>query len=112
MTVFKVPEPDLQVAFYHRLCELRHTHLRDALLHTVGMLDIPLIDQQLGALAHPDDLRKVAGWGLRGELVFAVPYILETNPLLLAYYRLFLGFSQKQFFGTRYDFGPFKSYGR
>lgn len=40
--------------------------------------------------------------------MYAVPCILESNPRLLGYYRLLLGFSQKQFYGDRYDFGPFR----
>jgi hypothetical protein len=105
----KIPEPDLQISFYHRLQEIRRTHLLDALLATVADLEITQIDQQLADLISGSGLRKVAGWGLRGELVFAVPCVLEANPRLLGYYRLLLGFSQKQFYGDRYGFGPFKS---
>jgi hypothetical protein len=105
----KVPEPDLQIGFYHRLQEIRHTHLLDALLATVADLDVTQIDQQLAKLTSHSGLRKIAGWGLRGELVFAVPCVLASNPRLLGYYRLLLGFSQKQFYGDRYGFAPFKS---
>ena len=48
----------------------------------------------------------VAQRGLRGELVFPVPYLLVSKPMLLAYYRLLLGFSQKEFY--RGPFGRFK----
>ena len=109
MSKLKIPEPDLQISFYHRLQEIRRTHLLDALLATVADLEITQIDQQLAELTSRSGLRKVAGWGLRGELVFAVPCVLEANPRLLGYYRLLLGFSQKQFYGDRYGFGPFKS---
>jgi len=105
----KVPEPDLQVAFYHRLQEIRHTYLLEALLSTVARLAIVEIDRQLAEFVSNTGLQRVAGWGLRGELVFAVPYVLEDNPRLLGYYRLLLGFSQKQFYGDRYDFSPFKA---
>lgn len=109
MSKLKIPEPDLQIGFYHRLQEIRRTHLIDALLATVADLEIILIDQELAKLASRTGLRKVAGWGLRGELVFAVPCVLAVNPRLLGYYRLLLGFSQKQFYGSRYGFTPFKS---
>ena len=109
MTIFKIPEPDLQISFYHRLQEIRHTHLMDALLSTVAHLQITEIDHQLAHFVSPTGLQRVAGWGLRGELIFAVPYVLEKNPVLLGYYRLLLGFSQKQFYGERYGFGSFKS---
>ena len=109
MSKLKIPEPDLQISFYHRLQEIRRIHLLDALLATVACLDITQIDQQLADLVLHSGLSKVAGWGLRGELVFAVPCVLEANPRLLGYYRLLLGFSQKQFYGDRYGFAPFKS---
>jgi len=49
----------------------------------------------------------VAAAGLRGELVFPVPIILETSPRLLGYYRLLLGLSQKEFY-SKGPFGRFK----
>lgn len=108
MNKLKIPEPDLQISFYHRLQEIRHTCLIDALLSTVAHLKIAKIDRQLSEFVSDDGLQKVAGWGLRGEIIFPVPYILEENPLLLGYYRLLLGFSQKQFYGDRYGFAGFK----
>jgi hypothetical protein len=105
----RIPYPDLQLAFYRRLQEVRHTFLLDALLETAARLRIPEIDLQLARFVSNAGLQKVAGWGLRGEIVFAVPYVLEENPRLLGYYRLLLGFSQKQFYGDRYDLGPYRS---
>ena len=109
MKKFKVPEPDLQISFFHRLQEIRQTSLLSALLSTISGLKITEIDRQLGKLVTREGLQRVAGWGLRGELVFAVPYVLKENPRLLGYYRLLLGFSQKQFYGDRYGFTSFKS---
>ena len=37
-----------------------------------------------------------------------MPYVLRSQPRLLGYYRLLLCFSQKQFYGERYGFAPFK----
>jgi len=91
---FEIPEPHLQISFYHRLTELRQTYLLDALLTSVAELDIPRIDHELSQFASHLALRRVAGWGLRGETIFAIPYILSANPELLGYYRLLLGFSQ------------------
>nr|VFK20912.1 MAG: XcyI restriction endonuclease [Candidatus Kentron sp. LPFa] len=108
MTEFKVPEPDLQIAFYHRLQEIRNICLLDALLSTVAHLEITEIDRQLAEFVSNTGLQQVAVWGLRGELVFAVPCVLHKNPQLLGYYRLLLGVSQKEFYGNRYGFGRFK----
>lgn len=109
MKKFKVPEPDLQITFYQRLQEMRSCCLLESLLATVADLDIARIDQELAALVTPAAMRRVAGWGLRGEIIFATPGVLAANPRLLGYYRLLLGFSQKQFYGDHYNFGPFKA---
>ena len=80
MKKLKVPEPDLQITFFHRLQEIRHTYLLSALLSTISRLEIAEIDRQLGELVTGKGLQRVAGWGIRGELVFAVPYILKEIP--------------------------------
>jgi len=49
-------------------------------------------------LAPSRDLRRLASQGIRGEFVFALPTILLTKPNLLGYYRLLLGWSQKEFY--------------
>jgi hypothetical protein len=108
MNQFKIPKPDLQVTFFHRLTEIRKTYLLDALLSLVAKLEIPKIDTELSKYVSNSALQKIAGWGLRGEIVFAVPYVLRESPKLLGYYRLLLGFSQKQFYSGQYGFGPFK----
>ncbi len=109
MTLFKIPEPDLQVEFFQRLMQVREIYLLDALLSAVSNLSIPDIDKELGDLVPGSALQRLASWGLRGEIIFAVPYVLRSQPRLLGYYRLLLGFSQKQFYGERYGFAPFKS---
>ena len=108
MTSFRVPEPDLQIEFHRKVEAIRETWLIDALLSTVSRLEIPQIDRELAEFVSPPSMREVAGWGLRGEILFAVPCVLESNPALLGYYRLLLGFSQKQFYGDRYGISPFK----
>ncbi len=109
MTAFTVPEPDLQIEFYSQLSRLRHTCLLEALLDVVSELDIPTIDSELKKLVSSSALRRTAGWGLRGEVVFPTPHVLKAAPKLLGYYRLLMGFSQKQFYGGQHGFGPFKS---
>lgn len=108
MTSFLVPEPDLQIEFHRRLEAIRQTSLIDALLATISRMEIPQVDRELAEFVPPLALQGVAGWGLRGEILFAVPLVLESNPALLGYYRLLLGFSQKQFYGDRYGIRPFK----
>nr|VFK55049.1 MAG: XcyI restriction endonuclease [Candidatus Kentron sp. TC] len=109
MSEYSFPKPDLQIAFYYRLQEVRRSYLLEALLSTVTCLKVTNIDQQLAKFVSDTGLQRVASWGLRGELVFAVPCVLHKNPRLLGYYRLLLGFSQKEFYGNRYRLGSFKA---
>ena len=64
-------------------------------------MDVPTIDRELARLLPSNDLSTLASRGLRGELLFAVPSVLRKNPKLLAYYRLLLGYSQKEFYSTK-----------
>ncbi len=108
MPTIRAPKPDLQIEFYKRLLQLKDVLLLDALLAAVGQLDTRKIDRELAAFATAPSLRKLASWGLRGELVFPVPEILKANPHLLGYYRLLLGFSQKVFYTSASGLARFK----
>ena len=100
---FPILRPDLQVAFSYRLQVMRDIYLSQALRRTVETMDITLIDGELASYVSKKSLQRVAGFGLRGEVVFAVPCVLTANPHLLGYYRLLYGLSQKEF----YNAGPF-----
>lgn len=104
------PPPQLQIDFARSLKRLRSVCLQDALLETVKGMDITTVDQQLAKFVDSGDLAELAQYGLRGELLFAVPAVLEKNPPLIAYYRLLLGYSQKEFYGKDKGFnvGQFK----
>lgn len=106
MLEFPILSPALQLGFYQRLEEARKAHLLPALLRQVGQLDIGVLDKELLEFADSDRLSFVAQRGLRGELVFPVPYVLSSKPALIGYYRLLLGFSQKEFY--KGPFGRFK----
>lgn len=96
--MFKIPAPTLQIGFSQALAQARGLFLQDALGNTVESLDIAVVDTELARLAPKNALAALARHGLRGELAFAVPSVLAANPRLLAYYRLLLGYSQKEFF--------------
>lgn len=98
MPNFPTLTPTLQLGFYQRLIEAENSFLLPALLDQVSKLDIGKLDTELSKFAGNDKLAFVARKGLRGELVFPVPYILTSKPTLLGYYRLLLGFSQKEFY--------------
>ena len=103
---FPLLKPDLQVSFYYRLQALKDLYLQDALRKTVEKLNFKKLNDQLLTYVGPDPLKRVASFGIRGEIFFPVPCILEANPFLLGYYRLLYGFSQKEFFNK----GPYGRY--
>jgi hypothetical protein len=107
MSSFPVLSPALQLGFYERLEQARKELLLPALLDQVGQLDIGRLDQQLLEFVGSERLSFVARRGLRGELVFPVPYVLSSKATLVGYYRLLLGFSQKEFYR-----GPFSRFKR
>jgi hypothetical protein len=106
---YKIPAPDLQVDFSLALAEIRNLLLQDALSATVRTLDITEVDKQLAAIVPKESLAALAGHGLRGELLFPVPLVLEANPRLLGYYRLLYGFSKKEFYTKATGVGRFES---
>ena len=103
-----VPPPDLQIGFAEALSRIRKEHLQDALLATVREMEVPAIDEELARFVARADLAILASHGLRGELLFAVPCILRKTPKLLTYYRLMLGYSQKEFYSAKHVGTRFK----
>jgi hypothetical protein len=53
-------------------------------------------------------LKALASRGIRGEFLFALPSLLKVKPNVLGYYRLMLGYSQKEFY-SKAKLGRFKS---
>lgn len=96
--MYKIPSPDLQVDFSAALAKIRIKFLQDALTNTIEGLDITEVDRQLAAIVPKKGLAALASQGLRGELLFPGPLLLQANPQLLGYYRLLYGFSRKEFY--------------
>lgn len=105
---FPILSPELQISFYYRLKTVREEYLSSALQRTVERINLKVLDDELNQLVPSVTLNKLASFGLRGELIFPVPSILLSNPFLLGYYRLLLGFSQKEFY-SKGPFGKVKS---
>ena len=101
--------PDTQINFAAALHEIRNVYLQDALLAAAASMDIETIDRELHQYADHGSLQLLARRGLRGELLFAVPGLLMNDPYLLGYYRLLLGYSQKEFYTSATGAGIFKS---
>lgn len=109
--LIKFPAPTLQIDFATKLKEIRSRYLQDALLNTMGRLKIVEVDKNLAKFVPEENLSLLAQNGLRAELLFPIPIIFKQNPFLVGYYRLLLGYSQKEFYGADkgYGAGCFKS---
>ena len=91
-----LPSTTLQISVAKALEQVRSLHLRNALTLTVKKLELSILNHQLDENAPANDLKELAALGIRGELIFPVPCLIEANPRLLGYYRLLMGFSQKE----------------
>ncbi|MDH5561572.1 MAG: XcyI family restriction endonuclease [Deltaproteobacteria bacterium] len=109
MSPILIPHPELQIDFSFALGQIRNTYLQEALSQAVSEIDISTLDTQLAKFVPPASIKALARHGLRGELVFPTPILLESSPHLLGYYRLLLGFSQKAFFTSEFGLTSFKS---
>lgn len=105
---FPVLKPSGQIDFHARLQAVRGRYLSDALKKTVDdpSFDLEKLNAELSEYVDSAHLKRLASFGLRGEVCFPVPYLFNRNPYLLGYYRLLYGFSCKGF----YDQGPFKRF--
>lgn len=97
----------LQLRFWARLQQMRNEYLNEALSKTLDTVSIARIDAELGEYVGNDRLKALAAHSLRGERFFPVPCLLAAKPLLLGYYRLLYGISQKKFYQAPY--GRFRS---
>ncbi|MCP1381901.1 XcyI family restriction endonuclease [Runella salmonicolor] len=104
---FPVLSPELQIGFHYRLKNIKDLYFHEALRKAVQNLQISSIDAELNEYVPTDSLQKLASFSIRGEAIFPVPILLKENPFLLGYYRLLLGFSQKEFY-SKGPFGIFK----
>ncbi|MDR1389412.1 MAG: XcyI family restriction endonuclease [Treponema sp.] len=104
-----IPSPELQIGFSRILVNIRETYLHEALSKTIEKITLSNLDKELSEYVPEKQLKLLAKHGLRGELLFPVPCLLETNPYLLGYYRLLLGFSQKEFYGSIFGVSCFKN---
>lgn len=98
MNEITVPSPDLQIQYSFDIDTIRKYYLQEALFNTVDNIKLKVLNEELSEFAPEEGLNTLAKVGLRGEILFPTPYLLDKNPYLLGYYRLILGFSQKKFY--------------
>lgn len=65
------------------------------------------INKELDSYYDKAILQKIASFGLRGEIFLPIPSLIMKNHLLIGYYRLLYGLSQKEFY-TKGDFAKYR----
>jgi hypothetical protein len=101
--------PARQIAFHQLLVGARKNWLADCLRESLKDVEANELRSELSKYVPDDASRILAAAGIRDELVFPVPVVLERTPTLVGYYRLLLGISQKRFYRTDSGMSLFKS---
>jgi hypothetical protein len=102
------PSSSRQIIFHELLVAARKTWLIDALRDGLKAINQNELKRQLMQYV-PEDVQKIlATSGVRDELVFPTPILLEAKPSLVGYYRLLLGAPQKWFHASGTGLGRFK----
>ena len=94
---------------HQALLGARKTWLRDALNDALADLNPADVKAEIAKLVPEDAQRILAAGGIRDEHVFPTRIVLERSPTLLAYYRLVLGLSRKNFYERSTGHGLFAS---
>lgn len=93
-----LPSSNLQATVATALDAFRRLYLQQALSATIKEIDLTKLNLELDTFVPASDLKQLASVGVRGEFLFPAPCLLLANPRLIGYYRLLLGFSQKEFY--------------
>ena len=89
--------PARAIDLFDGLLLARKQNLQPALREAVERVGVETLNDELDAYAPSESLTKLASLGLRGELIFPVPAVIEAKPSLIGYYRMLIGVSQKAF---------------
>lgn len=109
MPSFNIPDTGRQVFVANFTAQLRQTGLHKAVSIAASKVEATMLRAEMAQYAPSYGLAVLQGTGVRDEEVFAVPCMLREAPGILAYYRLLLGISQKQFYPTSTGLNIFKS---
>lgn len=107
--MIKLGPPSKQIEFRRLLVFARTNVLHGALSKALAAASPEAVVADL-ARCVPDAVRRtIAASGIRDEHIFATPTILKEQPSTLGYYRLLLGFPQKQFYTADTGLSKFKA---
>lgn len=85
--------------FIFRVATVRQQRLSATLWNACTASDLDAVNTQLHRFVDPMALHQMACHGLRGEVCFAVPLLLQAAPPVVEYYRHFCGLSHRAVYG-------------
>ena len=95
--------PELQLSFWYRLQIVKERYFLDALLAVIKTIPVKAITDEAEKYVSQDKRQAVAALGLRDEMVFMLPSIINKEPQLIGYYRLLYGLSRKELYSGQYS---------
>lgn len=106
---FHIPNTVRQSYIEVFLRQARKHYLHEVVAEAAREIDPKVLRSELVAHVPAEGLSFLQGTGIRDEEVYAVPSLLERRPAAIAFYRLLLGISQKQFYAAKTGLSPFKA---
>ena len=103
-----IPSTAKQIQTQKILHDYRERMLGKNLQATVSTIDPDVLQAEIAQFVTKDCRMILQGLGIREEVMFALPCVLKSNPVLLGYYRLLMGISEKQFYTTGTGLAMFK----
>ena len=106
--VFDIPSTGRQIYIEQFLRRARKTCLHAAVAASAQAIDSTTLRKELIEYVPVEGLALLQGTGVRDEEVFIAPSMLRHSPGIIAFYRLLLGISQKQFYTSKTGLARFK----
>ena len=105
---FRVPSTERQIYIEAFLRHARANCLHEVVATTASAVTPTALRKELITYVPTEGLSFLQGTGIRDEEVYVVPCLLVRCPSIIAFYRLLLGISQKQFYATKTGLSKFK----
>ena len=104
-----IPSTVKQIQTQKILHDYRNRILGSSLKNAVSTIDPDILQNEIAHFVSKENRMILQGLGIREETMFALPCVLNVNPMLLGYYRLLMGISEKQFYTSITGLASFKS---
>lgn len=104
-----IPSTAKQIQAQKILHDYRESMLGSNLKNTVSTIDPDVLQADIARFVSKDCRMILQGLSIREEAMFALPCVLQKNPVLLGYYRLLMGISEKQFYTSASGLSVFKT---